>query len=203
MNEIDLDRLGDVWRAQPDPAELERLRRAADIIRRRARFAQFTDFGLALAVSGVVLTLMIANPGVKTGVLGGAAILLMLYGSIRQRQFRQHELAILAGNTEDMLDQSIERARATVKRARLGLLGVGPAFLLGIGFSAAIDPGDGVGLIERLTHQPFLSMILATGILVMAVIVSLNLVRVAARARREVERLSKYRDAYRNESAAP
>ena len=34
MSEIDLDHLGDVWRAQPDPAEIERLRRSAEAVRR-------------------------------------------------------------------------------------------------------------------------------------------------------------------------
>ena len=29
MSDFDLDRLGDVWRQQPDPAEMERLRRTA------------------------------------------------------------------------------------------------------------------------------------------------------------------------------
>ena len=37
MSDFDLDRLGDVWRQQPDPAEMERLQRTAAAVSRRAR----------------------------------------------------------------------------------------------------------------------------------------------------------------------
>ena len=43
MTDFDLDRLGDVWRQQPDPAEMERLQRSAAAVSRRARWAQLVD----------------------------------------------------------------------------------------------------------------------------------------------------------------
>ena len=45
MSDFDLDRLGDVWRQQPDPAEMERLQKSAAAVARRARRAQVVDVG--------------------------------------------------------------------------------------------------------------------------------------------------------------
>ena len=43
MSDFDLDRLGDVWRQQPDPAEMERLQRTAIAVARRARLSAILD----------------------------------------------------------------------------------------------------------------------------------------------------------------
>lgn len=150
MTDFDLDRLGDMWRQEPDPAEIAALRRAAEDIARNARRSQIIDAATAIAVSLAVMVLAWSNPKAETIVIGGAAIMMMLYSSVRQRQLRKAELQSLTGTTEEMLDQSIARAKATLKRTKLGLLATPPALGVGIGFGAALDSGDGGTLVNML-----------------------------------------------------
>ena len=70
----------------------------------------------------------------------------MLISTIRQRRLRALELATLSAPTEQMLDQSILRAQTTVRRAWLSLWMTPPGLLLGIGFGAVLDRGEGSGL---------------------------------------------------------
>lgn len=200
MTEIDLDRLGDVWRAQPDPAEIERLRQAAEAIQRRARWGQLADFWLALLVSGVILALVIANPELKTSLVGGFVILYLLYGTVRQRRLRAVELQTLTGSTERMLDQSIERAEAAAKRSRMSLIMTGPGILLGLGFAAALDRDTGENPLEKLSTIPWIGLVVVPALVLALVFAVLQLLRTHKQSRREIERLKAMRDAYRDES---
>ena len=200
MSEIDLDRLGDVWRAEPDPAEIERLRRSADAVRRSARFGQVADFSLAFIVSAVVIALIISNPRVETALIGGAAILYMLFSTVRQRRLRALELATLSGSTEHMLDQSIARTRATIRGARFNLLTTPLGLPIGVAFGAALDRGQGSGIYERVISEPLIGAIIAIVLLLATAAICIHLIRVGRRARRELERLLRLRDAYAVES---
>ncbi|MGE0178742.1 MAG: hypothetical protein AB7O91_02840 [Sphingomonas sp.] len=202
MSEIDIDRLGDVWRAQPDPAEIARVQRSADAVRRSARFGQLADFWLALVVSAVVLVLILSNPTPETGLVGGAAITLMLFSTMRQRRLRALELATLNAPTEHMIDQSILRAQTTVKRAGMSLVLTAPAMLLGIGFGAVLDKGSGSGLFARLTSNPGLVGLAAIMMATAVIAISLHFLRARSQARQELERLIQLRDAYEAEQAA-
>lgn len=202
MSEFDLDRLGDVWRAQPDPAEIERLRRSAEAVQRRTRFGQFADIGLAIIVSVAVLALIISNARIETALAGGAAILLILFTMVRQRRLRALELATLDGSTEHMLDQSIERTQATIRRARFNLLTTPLGLPLGIAFGAALDRGQGSGMYQRVASEPLIATLISVVLLVAAGSICIYLIRVGARARQELERLIRLRSAYDAESAA-
>ena len=137
MSDFDLDRLGDVWRQQPDAAEMERLQRSAAAVRRRARLSQIVDVVVAVAVAGVVIVLVLSNPRSEAFVMGAAAILVLLYSNFRLRKLRQVELRILSGSTEDMLDQSIERVEKTIKHNRFTLIAMGPGIIIGALFGSA------------------------------------------------------------------
>lgn len=200
MNEIDLDRLGDVWRAQPDPAEIEQLRRSADAVRRRARWAQFADFWLAFVISGVILALVISNPQLKTSLVGGFVILYLLYSTRRQQRLRAVELKTLSGSTERMLDQAIESAEAAVRRTRMSLIMTGPAVLLGLGFAAALDSEAGQNPLQKLSTMPWVGMFAVPVLMIALVVGSLYMMRTNIRSRREIERLTALRDAYRAEN---
>jgi len=201
MTDFDLDRLGEVWRAQPDAAEMAALQRSAEQVRRRARLGQFTDFGLAALVSTVVLVLMLSNPKVETGILGAAAIALMLFSSVRQRQLRRLELKSLTGSAEEMLDQSIARLQTTVKRTLLNLFVVPPGLALGIAFGAALNSGSGSNLLARFSENPWLGGrgIVAAAFALAVVLLSAYLVQNLRRSRRELERLQAMREDYRRE----
>lgn len=199
MSEIDLDRLGDVWRAQPDPAEIERLRHAAEAVRRRARWGQLADFWLAIIVACVILALVIANPQLKTALVGGFVIIYMLYSTVRQRRLRAVELKTLTGSTERMLDQSIEQAEATAKRSRMNLIMTGPALLLGLGFAAVLDRAGGPSPLQKLSSIPWVGMFAVPALVVALAVASLYSWRTNIRSRREVQRLGALRDAYRAE----
>lgn len=200
MTDFDLDRLGDLWRAQPDPAEMERLQRSADAAARRARWGHLSDLALAALVSLAVILLVWSNPTVKTGLLGGAAILLMLSSTIRQRQLRKAELGELAGSSEQMLDQSIQRVEATLKRIRFGLVGVGPGFLVGIVIAASSNSGAGNALIARLRDSGPIAALAATAIVAGLIALSLYFLNMVRRNRAELARLTTLREAYRRET---
>jgi len=89
MSDFDLERLGDVWRQQPDAAEMERLQRTAAAVSRRARYSQIVDVAAAVAIAGVVISLVASNPRGDAVLMGTAAILVLLYSNFRQRKLRQ------------------------------------------------------------------------------------------------------------------
>ncbi|MBX3562366.1 MAG: hypothetical protein KF780_11205 [Sphingomonas sp.] len=199
MTDFDLERLGDMWRQEPDPAEMEALRRTAETVARRARRAQTMDVGLAIVVSMVVMTLALSNPEPETLLVGAAAIGLMLYSSIRQRHLRKLELMTLTGSAEEMLDQSIARLRATVKRTRLGLIGTIPAMSVGIGFGAMLDRGPGSGLIARFASEPWLPIGVALASIAIIAAGFVHYIRTMRRDRNELDRLVTLREAFREE----
>lgn len=202
MTDFDLDRLGEVWRAQPDPAEMAALQRSAETVRRRAQLSQFAEAALAVIVSGVVLSLALSNPRFESLLAGGAAIVLMLGSSLRQRQLRRLELKGLTGTTEEMLDQSIARAEATLKRNRLSLISVAPGLFVGYLFAAALDP-DGQWLsVSGGTDLPILAPVTLGMTFVVLGVLLYYLIRQRSAARRELERLASLREAYREESEA-
>lgn len=199
MTDFDLDRLGDVWRQEPDPAEMAALRRTAELVSRRARTAQIADAALAIVVSGVVLMLAWSNPEPATLVIGGAAIALMLYTSIRQRHLRRLELESLTGTAEQMLDQSIARIRATLKRTRLGLYSAVPGILVGVGFGAALDSGGGSGLSARLSAITWAPIAVAAAILAVMAAGFVYYLRMMRRDQSEMDRLIALRESFTDE----
>lgn len=200
-HDFDLDRLGDLWRRQPDPAELEELRRAADAARRRARWGQWVDVLAAVGVSAAVLLLVIANPSTDTLLVGGATILILLVSQVRERRLREIEIRSLSGSAEQMLDQSVQRAEAGLKRTRFSLIALGPAIVIGLVLG---------NLIRARAEQDLLAEILAgrwDRLLVLVVVPAALLLGMAAylfrafrRHQQEIGRLTAMRDAYREES---
>ena len=202
MSELDLDRLGGVWRQRPDPAELEELKRAAETVRRRARWAQVVDFVAAVAVSGVVLMLILSNPRPQTLVVGGGAILILLLSQLRSRRLRQKELQSLTGSTKDMLDQSIERVGAAVTRAKSGLW-LGPSgVLLGLLVAHVALPRSGGDLAQRLDANPEIGSLILAATAVALALALLQLIRSLRKSRQELERLTALRDSYRVDEEA-
>jgi hypothetical protein len=205
MSDFDLDRLGDVWRQQPDPAEMERLQRTAIAVARRARLAAILDVCTAIAVAAVVVILVITNPQTQTVVMGSAAILVLLGSNLRLRKLRQVELKGLTGTTEDMLDQSIARVETTLRHHKFTLYGTPPIFLVTwLGFAATRAPGHDT-ILGSLREIPWFRPILLGAAIAGAVALAAFLIVAIGRGRRELNRLNTMRDAYRQErdSSAP
>jgi hypothetical protein len=202
MTDFDLDRLGDVWRQQPDPAEMERLQRTAAAVSRRARISQILDIVAGIAISAVVIFLVWTNPRFETFLMGAAAILVLLGSNIRQRTLRQVELKSLAGTTEDMLDQSIERVGTTLRHNRFTLIALGPTMVVGVLLASAADRA---GSMLSLVGDPTVRMLWlgATVIVIAGIFVALFLA--VRRGQRELDRLQAMRESYRQEreSSAP
>ena len=198
MTEIDLDRLGDVWRQQPDPAEMERLQRTAAAVSRRARFAQVVDIGAAVAVSLVVIMLVLSNPSTRTLVMGSAAILILLGSNVRLRKLRQVELRSLTGGTEEMLDQSIERIETTVRHRRFTLIAMAPASVVALLFAVTVERGAG-SIFGALRDEPWFRFVWNGGwVAALALFILYSLISIR-RGRRELARLHAMREAYRQE----
>lgn len=199
MTDLDLDRLGDVWREQLDPAELERLQRSAITVSRRARLAQIVDALAGIAVAAVVILLVLANPKVETFLMGGAAILVLLGANISQRRLRQVELRSLTGGTEEMLDQSIERVETTLKHNRLSLIAVGPCILVGVLVARSSKLGRIGDLIPALSDLPIAKYVWQGTTVAIVAGAILYLLLAIRRGRRERERLRAMRNSYRQE----
>jgi len=201
MSDFDLDRLGDLWRAEPDPKEMERLQRSAASAARRARWGQLSDYLLTALVSLGIVAVVWSNPSLNTSLVGGGAILIMLVGTIYQRRLRQTELKALSGSSEEMLDQSIERILAMRKRIAFGLLLSIPGVLIGLGFGAVLESDAGELLARLRENRAALRLFEAVmvGLLVMFLV---HLVIAARRSRTELVRLRALREAYRSEDEA-
>jgi len=198
MTDLDLDRLGDVWRQQPDPAELEELRRTAEAVRSRARWAQVIDVVAAVVVSGVVLLLVLSNPRTDTVVVGAGAILILLVSQIRQRRVRQIELKSLTGTTEEMLDQSIGRIQTTIRHSRFTLLAMGPGLI--VGYLVASAAGRSVGSVAGpLSDVPLFRAVWVGAAIVLIAAAALGFVVKLGRLQRELDRLNAMREFYRDE----
>lgn len=199
MTDLDLERLGDVWRQPPDSGELDELKRASERVRRRARWAQAVDVGAAVLVGGIVLLLVLANPEPDTLLVGGAALTILLVSQVRHRKVRQIELMSLTGTTEELLDQSIRRIRTTLRYNRFSLLALGPALLIGYLLASAVGRGS-TSLLDALGEDSMLR----AGWIGMALLVvaglALALLRSIRRQRRELGRLVAMRKFYQDET---
>jgi len=199
MSDFDLERLGDVWRQQLDPAEMERLQRTAAMVSRRARLANIVDVGAAVIVSGVVILLVSKNPTIGTFLMGAAAIVVLLYSNLRQRRLRQVELRGLTGGTEEMLNQSIERVEATRKRNWFGVIMLGPAFAVGMLFASFVAPDSGEQYLPAMIADSGPRSLVLTIAIFALLAAFFLLIRSIRSAGRELGRLITLRDAYRRE----
>jgi len=198
MTDFDLDRLGDVWRQQPDPKEIEALKRSAATVSRRARWQQVMDVTAAVGVAGIVLFLVTINPRLDTLLAGGAAILLLLANHVRQRRQRQLELKSLTGTAEEMLDQSIERTQRTLRYNLLTLILFVPGIILGN--VLATTAGSSVDrFLGWIRGDPTLRFAWFGFCFILFVAVIAGLVRATGRYRRELGRLKAMRETYRTE----
>ena len=201
MTDFDLDRLGDVWRQQPDQAEMERLQRTAAVVARRARLSNIVDIFAAVAVALVVIVLVASNPRFQTFAMGAAAILVLLGSNIRLRRLRRIELKGLTGSTESMLDQSIERIETTVRHNRFTLWAMGPGLVFGFALASILVPHRDA-LLGRLGDAPLARMLWTGGWAVVILLLALFFAHGVRRGRRELGRLRKMREAYRQEGEA-
>lgn len=199
MTDFDLERLGNVWRKQPDARQLEELKRSAEAVRRRARWSQLIDSAAAALVAGVVTFLVIASPRLETILIGGGAILLLLYGQYRHRRLREEELRGLGGSAEAMLDQSIARLRATLKRTRFQLLGIAPSVVVGLVVANTVDRDAGGGLLSDVVARPVMGIVIVLAALIALGVMASWFVRSMRHDRRELKSLLVLRQAYRDE----
>jgi hypothetical protein len=198
MVDFDLDRLGDVWRQQPDPEEMARLQRTAIAVARRARLSTILDVCAAVAVAAVVVFLVITNPKLQTMVMGSAAILVLLGSNIRLRRLRQVELRGLTGTTEDMLDQSITRVETTVRHHRFTLYTIPPVLLGTFIFAATAAPERRAILGAFGDIAWFRTGVFAVSVAAL-IALAVYLIIFIRRGRRGLNRLNAMREAYRQE----
>lgn len=195
MNDLDLERLAQMWQQPPPQAELDWMEESAMRGRRRGRAAMWLDAGLAMAVAALMIFLVWLNPRTGTAVAATAGIALLLLTQRRQRRLRAVELQGLTGSTEDMLDQSIARTRAALKRNRFSLVGIGPATLLGWLFAYYVEaPGSRILLRAQMGDGWFRGAFFL--LLLLMVMYLLHSIR---SGRAELERLEVLRVSYRRE----
>ena len=136
MTDFDLDRLGDVWRQQPDPAEMER----AAAHRRRGQPPRALGPGRrhrrGAGRVGVVLFLVLSNPQTNTLLVGAAAILVLLSAMSAASGCAGSELRSLDRHHRGDA-RPVDRAGRGDAEAhhRFTLIGIGPALALARCFS--------------------------------------------------------------------
>lgn len=189
-DDLDLDRLGDLWRQPPSPQELAELQRTAKAVERRARWGQRIDLAAAALVGGVVLFLVLSNPELDTLIVGAAAILVLLSSQYRNRRLRREELRGLTGSGEQLLDQSITRLQQSIKRTRFHLIALPPSFALGLGFGAVVG---------RNFAEPSTSLTISSIALLIVALGAFYFTRSMRASRQQLDRLMAMREAYRRE----
>ena len=200
MTDLDLDRLGDLWRQRPTPAEMESLRRTAEAVQRKARWGLLVDNGAAIIVGAIVLLLVLSNPTTDTMIVGGGAILILLLSQSRTRRLRAEELKGLTGSTQEMLDQSIARARATLTKARYQLIAIAPGFALGLGVAAITNRRSG-DFYTRMFLETGAGLWIVAAAFLALVALAISLTRSMRTTRAELARLIDLRDSFRAEGA--
>lgn len=192
MNDFDFDRLSQVWREEPPAAEVEWMRQSAMKVSRRARAAQRLETLAAVLVAAMAVFFVIISPYTQTFVASAGAILVLLTTQRRQRRLRAVELQSLTGGTEQMLDQSIARTQATIKRNRFSLIGIGPATLLGLFLAHSVRGRVESGpAVEQSTASA-----LSAAVLLLLIGVVIYLAMEIRRSRLELHRLQALRDSY-------
>ena len=199
MTDFDLDRLGDVWRQRPDPAEMEELKRSAERVSRRARWGQRLDAIAAIVVGGVVLFMGLSNPRTDTLIVGAGAIVVLLVSQIRSRRLRREELRALTGSAEAMIAQSIARLEATSKRTRLQILLIGPGIAFGLVMAGLVDDRSSGEFFDRLVPAPPVQITIALIGFVFLAAGGVWLARAFRRTGQELSRLIALREDYRKE----
>jgi hypothetical protein len=199
VTDFDLDRLGSLWRTEPEPAEIGELKRSADRARRKARWLTVLDYALALVTTGAVILILAVNPRAEALLVGGAAVLVMITSLVRRRRLRRIELQSLIGDTESMLESAIARVEATAKRARSGLMVIGPSIFLGLLFAFIVDRGGGGAALPTLEAEAWRGLVVR-GLLIFIIVATVTqLVLSIRRSRMELTRLIQLREAYRLE----
>jgi len=200
MTDFDLDRLGDVWRRQPDLAEIEELLRSAGKARRRAQISQIVDAVGAVVAIIVVAAFVILNPRPEFLALGGATMFALLVSNIRLRKLRQVELRGLTGGAEDMIEQSIERVEKTISYQRLCLFALMPVLIAGYSAVSLLADHSGGGLLDSVLGSAPAVRVLGVGA-GLGAMAGLTFLLAASlrRARRELGKLCAMRNAYREE----
>jgi len=200
MIDRELDDLGGLWRQEPDRAEIEALRRSAARIARRGRMARAIEGGFAGLIAIVALVIVVARPSFDVALMGGTVILILLISQMRQRRLREVELKSLTGSAAEMLDQSIARVDAAIRRNRFGLIGMVPALAVTLVFAHLAERRRGAPIIPyELVPSDWrgIGMLIAVLAVVIVVVRTIQAMRAG---RREVERLRDVRRLFADES---
>lgn len=201
MSDLDLDKLGALWREALPEEETRDLERSARHVSRRAKLALVGGYVLAAAIGVAVLVIVAINPEGETAFFGGVALLLLLLSQVRRRRYRQIEIQGLTGDTEAMIDQLIERQQATLKLARFSLWIIGPATVAGIFFGSAVGGSAGSKLfLERVADMESRLLLLGIAFLLIATMAA-QIVIAMRKHGCELDRLIALREAYRQESS--
>jgi hypothetical protein len=199
VSDFDLDRLGSLWRTEPEAEEMRELKRSADLARRKARWLMILDYALAGVTIGAVLLILAVNPKPEALLVGGAAVFVMITSLLRRRRLRRFELQGLVGDTESMLESSIVRIEATVKRAKSGLMVIGPSIFLGLLFGFIVDKGGGGAALPTIEGDAWRGVVVR-GLFIFIVVATIaQLVLSIRRSRAELNRLIRLREAFRQE----
>lgn len=199
MNDFDLDRLGSLWRTEPAAEEMRKLKRSADLAKRKALWLTILDYTLAVVTIGAVLLILTVNPKFEAVLVGGAAVFVMITSLLRRRRLRRIELQGLVGDTESMLESSIVRLESTVKRAKSGLMVIGPSIFLGLLFGFIVDKGGGGAALPTIEGEAWRGVVVRGLVIFIVVATITQLVLSIRRSRAEIDRLTQLRDAFRLE----
>jgi Mn2+/Fe2+ NRAMP family transporter len=201
VTDFDLERLGELWREQPDPEEVERQRLAAREVARKARRAELAENVLAALTLLVILAVVSINPGTVSYGLGVLTAFLIVSSQLRQRRFRRAEIVSLTGETPTMLDRAIVRLEATLRRTRFGMLVIGPATAVGAFFALSVDrPGEGTRILTFSQGTASVVIIILSTVVLLATILHLHSTMKKSQA--ELDRLRELRESYRVEQDA-
>jgi hypothetical protein len=157
------------------------------------------DYGLAAIAVGIVLLIIGFNPKLEAVLVGTAAVVVAVMSLTGRKRARRIELESLAGDTESMLESSIARVEARLKRSKSGLMVIGPSILLGILFGFIVDQGGGGAALPTIEGEAWRGLVVRGLFIFIVVVTVVQLVLAVRRGRAELDRLIQLREAYRLE----
>jgi hypothetical protein len=202
VNDFDLDRLGSLWRTEPEAGEIRELKRSADLARRKAYWTSLLDYGLASIAVGTVLLILGFNPKLEAVLVGGTAVVVAIMSLTGRKRARRIELQSLAGDTESMLETSIAAVEARLRRSKSGLMVIGPSILLGVLFGFIVDKGGGGATLPTLEGEAWRGLVVRGLLIFIIAVTVIQLILSVRRSRAELYRLFQLREAYRLEHEA-
>lgn len=195
----DLDEFARLWREEPSAEESRALKQLAGQTARRAKLLGYAEIGAATVIGLAILFALVLNRTTVTVLSGGILLLALSWSSWKRYLLRQVAIIVSAGDGEALVEKEIAKARADLRRIKIGLLLYPPAVLLGhLLVDSVVRGGRSEDYLEVLAND-LTDWPVGALLVLLFVCFLLYQLRAMAGLRKELRRLDGIREEYREE----